>query len=173
MGLEGHSKSSLWSTVAEFPQLTIGEVARRSGVAASTIRYYELIGLLPKPERESGQRRYRDEVLGKLSFIGVAQEAGLTLREIDELVSEIGRGPEMAEPMRALSSRKLPEVRALIEHAEQMRGWLEAASDCTCATPDECALFPEPGQGPLDAEPALSLVLVHADGCRRRGRAQE
>jgi DNA-binding transcriptional MerR regulator len=154
--------------MADFPQLTIGEVARRSGVAASTIRYYELIGLLPAPERESGQRRYGDEVLGALSFVGVAQEAGLTLREIGELMSEIEGEAEMAEPMRALSSRKLPEVKALIEHAEQMRGWLEAAGDCTCSTPAECALFPEPGQGPIDADAALSLVLVHADGCRRR-----
>lgn len=152
------------------PELTIGEVARRSRVAASTIRYYELIGLLPKPERESGQRRYDDDVLGKLSFIGVAQEAGLTLREVADLMSQIEREPEMADPMRALSSRKLPEVRALIERAEQMRGWLEAAGDCTCSTPDECALFPEPGQWPIDAEAALTLVHVDEDGCRRRNR---
>ena len=58
-----------------FPELTIGEVARRAGVATSSIRYYERIGLLPKPDRSGGQRRYDAEVLGKLGFIGVAQSA--------------------------------------------------------------------------------------------------
>jgi hypothetical protein len=50
----------------EFPELTIGEVARRAGVATSSIRYYERIDLLPPPERVGGQRRYRTDVLGKL-----------------------------------------------------------------------------------------------------------
>lgn len=168
MGLEGHSKSSPDSTVADFPQLTIGEVARRSAVAASTIRYYEAIGVLPEPERESGRRRYRDEVLGQLSFIGVAQEAGLTLREIAELQSEIEMKTDMAEPMRALSSRKLPEVQALIARAEQMRGWLEAAGGCSCSTPEECTLIPQPGQSSTDAAAMLSLVHVDAGGCRRQ-----
>jgi MerR family redox-sensitive transcriptional activator SoxR len=60
-----------------FPQLTIGEVARRAGVATSLIRYYERIGLLPEPHRLHGQRRYDAEVLGKLGFIGIAQSARL------------------------------------------------------------------------------------------------
>jgi len=53
-----------------FPALTIGEAARRAGVATSSIRYYERLGLLPQPERSHGQRRYDADVLGKLGFIG-------------------------------------------------------------------------------------------------------
>ena len=66
-----------------FPDLTIGEAARRAGIATSSIRYYERIGLLPPPERLHGQRRYDADVLGKLGFIGVAQSAGFTLRAWD------------------------------------------------------------------------------------------
>ena len=142
--------------------LRIGEVARRSGVAASSIRFYESIGLLPQPERESGQRRYDDSVLGTLSFIGVAQEAGFTLREIGELMSGMDHEAGMAGPMRTLSSRKLPEVQALIERAEQMRRWLHTASECTCDSPDECTLFPGPG-----GEVTLDVVHVEGTGCRR------
>ena len=149
------------------PALRIGEVARRSGVASTSIRFYESIGLLPEPDRESGQRRYREDVLGTLSFIGVAQEAGFTLREIAELMSGIERDAQLAEPIRTLSSRKLPEVQALIERAERMRGWLQTASQCTCSTPDECTLFPAPGE--LDAGGQVALNIVHVEGtaCRR------
>ena len=87
------------------PPFTIGEVASRAGVAASAIRYYESIGLLPKPERESGQRRYDESVLGRLGFIGVAQAAGFKLPEIKELVGQIDGGSEMGTSMRAISIR--------------------------------------------------------------------
>lgn len=151
----------------EDPALRIGEVARRSGVASTSIRFYESIGLLREPDREGGQRRYGEDVLGTLSFIGVAQEAGFTLREIGELMSGIEDEAQLAEPIRALSARKLPEVKALIEHAEQMRAWLQTASDCSCSTPDECTLFPAPGE--LDAGAKVTLDIVHRQGtgCRR------
>lgn len=66
--------------------MRIGEVAGRAGVRVSLIRYYEQIGLLPQPERVSGQRRYDETVLRRLSVIDVAQRAGLSLDEIRELV---------------------------------------------------------------------------------------
>jgi MerR family transcriptional regulator, redox-sensitive transcriptional activator SoxR len=147
-------------------ELTIGQVAQRSGVTASTIRYYESIGLLPAPERESGQRRYDAGVLGRLAFIGVAQEAGFTLREIGELMHGIDT-TTMAEPMRVLSARKLPEIEALIDRAERMKLWLQAAKDCGCRRPDECALFPEPGQPVAAGDVTLTIVEVDGRGCRR------
>ena len=116
----------------EFPELTIGEVARRAGVATSSIRYYERIGLLPKPDRLGGQRRYDADVLGKLGFIGVAQSAGFKLREIKELIDG---ADGLGEPMRSLSSQKLGEVEALLERTKAMKGWLEVAQECGCVTP--------------------------------------
>src|SRR3954454_2519490 len=108
------------------PQMRIGEAARRAGVRVSLIRYYEDVGLLPEPERVSGQRRYDESVLRRLSVIGVAQRAGLSLEEIRELV-EHGNDP-MNERLRALAARRLPEIDALIARAERVRSWLQAAT---------------------------------------------
>jgi DNA-binding transcriptional MerR regulator len=153
------------------PELTIGEVARTAGVAASSIRYYESIGLLPEPDRLHGQRRYDPDVLGKLAFIGVAQSAGFKLDEIKELVRGVDGGDGMGAQMRSLSSRKLGEVEALLERTKAMKGWLEVAKECGCATPAECALFPAPGEDSVDVDFALNLVHVKGGDCRRESAA--
>lgn len=151
----------------DFPELTIGDVARRAGVATSSIRYYERIGLLPEPDRMSGQRRYDPAVLGKLGFIGVAQSAGFKLLEIKELMDGVESSDGMAERMRSLSSRKLDEVEALLERTQAIKGWLEVARECGCATPAECALFPQSGEASPDLDLALQLVRVDGADCRR------
>jgi DNA-binding transcriptional MerR regulator len=153
-----------------FPELTIGEVARRAGVPASSIRYYERIGLLPQPDRESGQRRYDGEVLGKLGFIGVAQGAGFKLREIKELMNGIDGADGLGPQMRSLSAEKLVEVEALLERTKAMKGWLEAAKECSCATPEECALFPASGEEIPDPDVALRVIRVTRGDCRRAAR---
>jgi MerR family transcriptional regulator, redox-sensitive transcriptional activator SoxR len=146
-------------------ELTIGEVARRAGIAASAVRYYESIGLLPEPQRLHGQRRYGTDVIGKLAFVDVAQNAGFKLEEIKELMRGAGGEAGMAAPLRQLSARKLDEVEALLERARTTKQWLEVANTCTCGSPDECTLFHPPG------EPAtgdfLRVVHVHGGGCRR------
>jgi MerR family redox-sensitive transcriptional activator SoxR len=148
-------------------ELTIGEVARRAGVATSSIRYYESIGLLPKPGRLHGQRRYDGDVLGKLAFIGVAQTAGFKLSEIKDLMQSVDGADGMSGQIRSLSARKLDEVEALLERTKAMKGWLEVAQNCACPTPDECALFTSPGDEPVDANLALSIVHVTPGDCRR------
>lgn len=110
--------------------MRIGEVAEQAGVRTSLIRYYERIGLLPAPERESGQRRYDASVLRRLAVIDVAQRAGLTLDEIAELV-HAGNEP-MSEQLRELAQHKLPEIDALIDRAQRVRGWLQTATGCGC-----------------------------------------
>lgn len=129
--------------------LLIGELAERAGIAPSAIRYYESIGLLPEPYRVSGQRRYGEETLQRLEFIAAAQRAGFTLREITELSDGFD--------VRALAQRKLPEVKADLKLARDRKRWLDAASTCECASPEDCTLF--------DGEAALQVV--HVDGCRR------
>jgi MerR family transcriptional regulator, redox-sensitive transcriptional activator SoxR len=147
--------------------MTIGEVARRAGVATSSIRYYESIGLLPRPDRLHGQRRYDTDVLGRLAFIGVAQSAGFKLSEIKELVWGIDDGAGLAGSIRSLSSRKLDEVEALLERTRAMKGWLEVAQTCRCATPDECALFPLRGDDAAGAAFGLTVIRVAGGDCRR------
>jgi MerR family redox-sensitive transcriptional activator SoxR len=119
--------------------MRIGTVARRAGVRVSLIRYYEEIGLLPAAPRVSGQRRYDDSVLRRLTVIDVARRAGLSLAEIRTLL-DIGSDP-MSDRLRALAERKLPEIETLIDRAQRVRAWLEAATACDCETVDDCALF--------------------------------
>jgi len=151
----------------DWPEMTIGEVARRAGVATSSIRYYESIGLLPEPDRLAGQRRYDTEVLGKLAFIGVAQSAGFKLSEIKALVEGIDGGDGMGDRMRTLSSQKLGEVEALLERTKAMKSWLEVAKQCGCVSPAECALFPAPGDEPVDSDLVLEVVRVKDGDCHR------
>jgi MerR family redox-sensitive transcriptional activator SoxR len=121
--------------------LSIGEVARRAGVNVSAIRFYEREGLLPEPERAGGQRRFGEDVVRRLGFIAVAKRAGFSLNEIRALLSSIDRGAPASEQLQALAARKLPELDALIERAQGMRGWLVAATQCDCETLESCALF--------------------------------
>ena len=125
-------------------ELLIGEVARRAGLRASAIRYYESIGLLPEPERLAGRRRYPPDTLGTLSVIGAAQRAGLSLGEVRELLTSSSGEHDVSERLRAIAQRKLPEVEALIERAWLVRSWLEAAADCRCPTLEDCPLFDDP-----------------------------
>lgn len=122
-------------------QLTIGQAASQAGVRASAIRYYETVGLIPKPERVSGQRRYDEDVVRRLGVIAVAKEAGFSLDEIRTLLDSADRGEPAHRELRTLAERKLSEVDALIERAEAVREWLRAAKSCGCGSLEACRLF--------------------------------
>jgi MerR family transcriptional regulator, redox-sensitive transcriptional activator SoxR len=128
--------------------LTIGDVARRTGRTASSIRYYEDIGLIPRAVRVSGRRRYGPEIVRTLAIIETAQRAGLSLDEVRLLLEAAPGDASSTERLRQVAERKLPEVRVLIERAELVRGWLEDAARCTCPTLDACPLFDEPSRLP-------------------------
>ncbi len=121
--------------------LSIGEVAEKAGVTVSAIRFYERNGLLPRAERVAGQRRFTAATVRRLGIVGVAKQAGFSLAEIGALLSSVDRGAPAHERLRALATRKLPEVEAAIERAETTREWLVAASRCGCRTLEDCALF--------------------------------
>jgi MerR family redox-sensitive transcriptional activator SoxR len=120
--------------------LTIGEVGTRTGLRPSSIRYYESIGLLPKPYRVSRQRRYDEGVLHTLAVIESGKRAGLSLEEIRQLLRASDRGT-VGPTVQALAERKLPEVEGLIARAEAVRRWLQAARACQCPQLDDCPLF--------------------------------
>lgn len=153
--------------MGETATLTIGEVARHAGIAASTIRYYELIGVLPAPVRIGGQRRYAADVLGKLGFVRVAQEAGFTLAEIRALISDIDGGPGLGPAFSELSKGKIVSIDRLLARTLAIRGWLQVAQTCGCASPDECALFPAPDATAVDPSRQLNLLEAEGAGCRR------
>ena len=124
--------------------LTIGQVARRAGLNASRIRFYERTGVLPQPERVGGQRRYREEIIRRLSIIDVAQRAGLTLEEIAPLTGPDSRSADTGRHVRALAGAKLAELDALIARAHAVKAWLRLAQSCDCTSVDVCELFVEP-----------------------------
>jgi hypothetical protein len=106
-------------------------------------------------------------VLGKLGFIGIAQSAGFKLREIQELIAGIDGADGMGEKMRSLPVLKLGEVEALLDRTKAMKGWLEVAQECGCATPAECSLFPARGDEPPNAGLAPRLIRVQGKNYRR------
>jgi MerR family redox-sensitive transcriptional activator SoxR len=129
---------------APWESLPIGEVARLSGKAPSAIRYYEEIGLLERPERIGGRRRYPPAVVRKLAVIETAQRAGLSLDEVRLLLEANPSNAATTERLRQIAEHKLPALREAIERAELVRSWLEDAARCHCPTLDDCPLFEEP-----------------------------
>ncbi|OBI80435.1 MerR family transcriptional regulator [Mycobacterium sp. 1245805.9] len=117
------------------PSLTIGEVARRAGVAATTLRYYEQIGLVSAPARLGGQRRYDDSVLARLEVIRLCKSAGFALEEIQLLFADDAPGRPAS---RALAEAKLAEIDAQLESLARARAVIEWGMRCTCPSIDAC-----------------------------------
>lgn len=117
--------------------LTIGEVARRAGVATSAVRYYERRGLLAPDDRHSGQRRYRPETLRRLVFVGMLQDAGLSL---DDIEGVLGAG-DQAE-WKAIGRSRLEDLDHRIAELERARAYLSGALLCRYDHPaTECAVM--------------------------------
>ena len=125
--------------------MRIGEVASRAGVNIETLRYYERRGLLPEPDREaSGYRRYQDESVRVVRFIKRAQELGLSLADIEELLRLADGGPASCREVRELAAAKIAEVERRIESLEAMRRSLVAlVKTCHRRAPSsrECPLI--------------------------------
>ena len=105
--------------------MTIGEVARRAGVATSAVRYYERRGLLAPDTRSSGQRRYEEGTLRRLVFIGMLQDAGLSL---DDVAGILDAG-SVAE-WKAIGARRLEALDVEIARLRQAREVLAGALMC-------------------------------------------
>lgn len=140
-------------------RIQIGEVARRAGLAPSAIRYYEKLGLLPRPALVGGKRRYDPDVLEWLSLIALAREAGFTMAEIRRLVTGFTPGTRPEARWRELATRKLAEVDAMVARAERMRAVLRVALDCGCFRLEDCTALLD--AGPLDGRSPCVLPERH------------
>ena len=90
---------------------TIGEAAARAGISADTIRYYERIGILPKPPRsDSGYRRYSDAHVGRMIFVRHAARFGFPLRELAGFLKSRDRGQSPCRSVRAAGDRLLADL---------------------------------------------------------------
>ena len=116
-------------------RLTIGEVAREAGVAATALRYYEQIRLVPPAARLGGQRRYDESVLTRLEVIRLCKSAGFALDEIQRLFADDAPGRPAS---RALAEAKLAEIDAQMESLARAREVIEWGMRCTCPSIDAC-----------------------------------
>jgi MerR family transcriptional regulator, copper efflux regulator len=117
--------------------LTIGEVAARAGVSTSSIRYYERRGLLAADTRRSGQRRYEHETLRRLVFIGMLQDAGLALDDIDGIL----HASHVTE-WKAIAAQRLNVLDEQIARLQQAREYLAGALLCRYDHPaTECRIM--------------------------------
>jgi MerR family redox-sensitive transcriptional activator SoxR len=121
--------------------LTIGEVATRSGVATSALRFYEREGLVAAVRSEGGQRRYERDVLRRIAFIRAAQRVGLSLDDIRASLASLpdGRTPT-ANDWEKLSKSWRPLLEARIAELERLRDNLSHCIGCGCLSLKTCAL---------------------------------
>jgi MerR family transcriptional regulator, redox-sensitive transcriptional activator SoxR len=121
--------------------LTIGEVAQRSGVAASALRFYEERGLIRSERAGSGHRRFPRPVLRRIAFIVFAQRVGLTL---DEIGAELAKLPPDRAPTRRdwsrLSSRWSARIDDRIAELERLKVGLTECIGCGCLSLERCKL---------------------------------
>ncbi|GAA3466490.1 MerR family transcriptional regulator [Nonomuraea roseola] len=119
-------------------QLTIGELARRTGVATSALRYWEELGLLPAPARVSGQRRYPPSAVELVGLVVLLRDVGFTLREVKAFVAS--RSPA-ADGWRELYQRKLTELDQRIAQAQVARTVIAHGLACRHKDIFECSNF--------------------------------
>jgi MerR family redox-sensitive transcriptional activator SoxR len=121
--------------------LTIGEVARRSGVASSALRFYEERGLISSQRAGGGHRRYPRPVLRRIAFIVFAQRVGLSLHEI---AVELAKLPPDRAPTRRdwsrLSSKWTSRIDQRIAELERLKLGLTECIGCGCLSLDRCQL---------------------------------
>jgi len=121
--------------------LTIGEVARRSGVASSALRFYEQRGLIVSERHGSGHRRYPRSVLRRIAFIVFAQRLGMSL---DEIGDELAKLPPHHAPSRRdwsrLSATWEARIDERIAELERLKLGLTECIGCGCLSLDRCTL---------------------------------
>jgi MerR family redox-sensitive transcriptional activator SoxR len=118
--------------------LTISQVAGQFGLRSSALRYYEQIGILPKVDRISGQRRYDEASLRRLAVIQRARDAGFALEDIRELFAGFRPTVPASQRWQQVSQRKLREIEESIARLSAMKDLLRRMSNCKCDALDEC-----------------------------------
>jgi MerR family transcriptional regulator, redox-sensitive transcriptional activator SoxR len=123
-------------------ELTIGEVAARSGVAPSALRFYEREGLIEAARTDGNQRRYERAVLRRIAFIQAGRAAGVTLAEIRSSLAGLPtRRTPSREDWERLSNKWRDDLDARIETLQALRNRLTTCIGCGCLSIDQCDLL--------------------------------
>ena len=145
--------------------LAIGEVADRTGVAVSALRFYEAQGFITATRTAGGQRRFHREVLRRIAFIRVAQRVGLSLEEIRDALATLpaARTPNKNDWAR-LSRAWRPRIDEQIAVLERLRDELTECIGCGCLSLQTCRLYnPDDGAAALGTGPRYLLGNSAAD----------
>lgn len=118
--------------------LSIGQLAARAELNASTLRYYESIGLIPAPVRKNGQRRYDEALLERINFIKVAQQTGFSIQEIAVLLEGFETGDSLSERWEQMAMQKRNELEERKKQINSMIQILDSGLSCRCLTWSEC-----------------------------------
>jgi MerR family transcriptional regulator, redox-sensitive transcriptional activator SoxR len=118
--------------------MKIGELAKRAGLNPSAIRYYERVGVLNSPHRESGQRRYSDEALDRVLLIRFASEMGFSLPETRLFLNGLPDDATVGPRWRKFARRKLTEVHENLKRTRRLKSLLEHLLRCNCGSLHAC-----------------------------------
>jgi MerR family redox-sensitive transcriptional activator SoxR len=141
-------------------ELTIGQVAKRTGLAVSAIRFYESEGLITANRNRGGHRRFARAQIRRVSFVLIAQKFGLTLPQIKGILSELpeGRTPN-AKDWALISTNLRVLLDQQIADLQRMRDSLDGCIGCGCLSLDACALYnPEDTQSKRGTGPVASFL---------------
>ncbi len=131
--------------------LSIGEMAARTGVSTSALRFYEAKGLVASTRSSGGQRRYARSALRRVAFIRIAQRVGLTLEEISSALETL---PESRTPTKSdwarLSASWRPRLDEQIAVLQRLRDELTSCIGCGCLSLRDCALYNPSDRAGLD-----------------------
>ena len=149
--------------------LTVGEVARRSGLAPSALRYYEDQGLIASSRTSGNQRRYQRSVLRRIAFVRAARSIGLSLDEVAEALAQLpdGRAPTRGDWTR-LSQSWRGRLNEQIDALVALRDGLDSCIGCGCLSLKTCALS-NPGDAAASYGPGAAYLpkALHPDDADR------
>jgi MerR family redox-sensitive transcriptional activator SoxR len=128
--------------MAQTASLSIGQIARRTGLSISAIRFYEEQKLVIPTRNAAAHRRYRSSDIRRLSFVMIAQRLGITLEEIRSPLQELpeGRTPTKRD-WEKISQNFRAELQQRIDIMTRMRDRLDGCIGCGCLSLDKCALY--------------------------------
>ena len=118
--------------------MKIGQLARATGLRPSAIRYYERLGLLPRPDRANSQRRYPGDAHHRVLLVRFASDMGFTLGEIKLFLNGLRDATPVGTRWKKLAKPKIKEVDASIKRAGCLKSLLEHLLQCRCASLRVC-----------------------------------
>ena len=122
--------------------LSVGQVAKRCGVKVSTLHFYEDKGLIHSTRNAGNQRRYRKDVLRRVSLIKAAQKMGITLEEVRQALEKLpdNRTPNQKDWQKLASAWK-KELNVRIAYLEKMRDYMTGCIGCGCLSMTRCPIY--------------------------------